>query len=41
MLCVYANDEERQTVAQERQRLCCAAVAFERAAYNGAQHEEA
>jgi hypothetical protein len=36
----YANDEERRTVARECQRLCRATVALERAASNGAQHEE-
>ncbi len=36
----YANDKERRVAARERQRFRCAAVAFERVACNGAQHEE-
>jgi len=37
----YANDEERQATAQECQRLHRVAVALERVACSGAQHEEA
>jgi hypothetical protein len=37
----YANDEERQVAARERQRPRRATVALKRAASNGAQHEEA
>jgi len=37
----YANDEERRTIAQERQKLRRATVALERVACSGAQHEEA
>ncbi len=37
----YANDEERRAAARECQRLRRGTVAFERAASNGAQHEEA
>ncbi len=41
MLRNYANDEERRAVTPEHQRFHRAAVALERAACNGAQHEEA
>jgi len=37
----YANDEKRRAAVRERQRLRRATVALERAASNGAQHEEA
>jgi hypothetical protein len=41
MLRRYANNEEKQITIREHERFRCAAVAFERATCNGAQHEEA